>query len=61
MAERKWIAGAIKHPGAFTRKAKAAGMSVSGYASKVLKAGSKVSTQTKRQARLAQTLRSLNR
>lgn len=36
MAE-KWIQGAVKRPGAFTAKADAAGMSVSAYASKVLK------------------------
>jgi hypothetical protein len=55
-AKKKWIQGAIKHPGAFKKKASAAGMSTSAYASKVLKKGSKASTQTKRQAALAQTL-----
>lgn len=53
---KKWIKKAIKHPGAFTRKAKAAGMSVSAYATKVLKKGSKASPTTKRQAALAKTL-----
>jgi len=53
---KKWIKGAIKHPGAFTKKAKAAGMSVTAYANKVTKKGSKASTQTKRQANLAKTL-----
>lgn len=57
MAEKKkWIQSAIKRPGAFTKKAKAAGKSVSAYASSVLKEGSKASTRTKRQAALAQTL-----
>jgi hypothetical protein len=58
MAEKKknWIQGAIKRPGAFTKKAKAAGKSVAGYAASVLKEGSKASTRTKRQAALAQTL-----
>lgn len=56
MAKKKWIKGAIKRPGAFTKKAKAAGMSVSAYASKVLKKGSKADTRTKRQAALAKTL-----
>lgn len=56
-----WIAGAIKHPGAFTKKARAAGMSVSGYAAKVTKAESTASTTTKRQANLAKTLRGLGR
>lgn len=47
---KKFIAGAIKRPGALTAKAKKAGMSVSAYANKVTKPGSKASTQTKRQA-----------
>ena len=54
-----WIKGAIKRPGAFTKKAKAAGMSVAGYASKVLAKGSSASTRTKRQAALARTLRKM--
>ena len=60
-SKRKWIKGAIKRPGAFTRKAKAAGKSVAGYAATVLKPGSKASTRTKRQASLARTLRSLRK
>ena len=56
-----WIKKAIKHPGAFTKKAKAAGKSVSEYASSVLKAGSKADTQTKRQAALAKTLSKLRK
>lgn len=60
MAE-KWIQGAIKRPGAFTAKAKAAGKSTGGYARQVLKEGSKASTRTKRQAALAQTLSKLRR
>ena len=60
MAE-KWIKGAIKRPGAFTAKAKAAGMSVSEYANKVSKPGSTASTRTKRQAALAKTLKSFNK
>jgi len=58
---KNFIAGAIKHPGAFKAKAKAAGMSTSAYASKVTKKGSKASTQTKRQANLAKTLGKLRR
>ena len=45
----------VKHPGAFSAKAKKAGMSTSAYASKVTAKGSKASTQTKRQANLAKT------
>ena len=57
---KDWIQGAIKRPGAFTKKAKDAGMSVSKYANKVLKKGSKADTRTKRQASLAKTLRSFH-
>ena len=58
MAE-KWIQGAIKRPGAFKAKAKAAGKSTAGFARSVLKEGSQASTRTKRQAALAQTLSKL--
>lgn len=54
--KKRWIQSAITRKGAFTKKAKAAGKSVSEYASSVLKEGSKASTRTKRQAALAQTL-----
>ena len=57
--KKAWIQGAIKRPGAFTKKAKAAGMSVSAYATKVLKKGSKASTRTKRQATLAKTFKKM--
>ena len=56
MAGKNFIQGAIKHPGAFRAKAKAAGMSTSAYAAKVTKPGSSASTTTKRQANLAKTL-----
>jgi hypothetical protein len=52
-----WIKGAIKHPGALTRKAKAAGQSTSAFASK--HAGD--SGRTGKQARLAQTLSKLRK
>jgi hypothetical protein len=51
-----WIQGAIKRPGAFRRKALAAGMSTSENADHVLGKGSGADTTTKRQARLAETL-----
>ncbi|MCX8158641.1 MAG: hypothetical protein N3D73_03145 [Candidatus Diapherotrites archaeon] len=57
--KEKWIQHAIKRPGAFTAKAKRAGMSVSQYISKVLSKKSKASTRTKRQATLAKTLKNL--
>lgn len=49
---RKWIAGAIRRPGAFTRKARAAGMGVQAYARKKKGAAGRLG----RQARLALTL-----
>jgi hypothetical protein len=61
MAKSNWIQGAIKHPGAFTRKAKAAGKSVSEYATSALAEGSHASATTKRQASLAKTLRGLRK
>lgn len=53
---KNWIAGAIKHPGAFTKQAKAAGMSTAAYANKVTKPGSKASATTKKRANLSKTL-----
>jgi hypothetical protein len=52
---KNWIKGAIKHPGAFRKKAKAAGMSTRAYANKMKDAGG----TTGRQARLALTLMGL--
>jgi hypothetical protein len=45
-----WMQGAVKHPGAFTAKAKAAGVSVPAFAQKEAHAPG----TTGRQARLAQ-------
>jgi protein involved in polysaccharide export with SLBB domain len=55
-AKKKFISGAIKRPGALTRKAKAAGMSINEYCSQ-----SDLSTLSKRQCALAKTLRKLSR
>ena len=53
MADGHWIEKAVsKHPGAFSRKAKAAGMSTGAYARK--EAGAKGTTG--KQARLAMVL-----
>lgn len=49
---KDWIKGAIKHPGAFSAKAKKAGMSTKAYAQKEKGA----SGSTGKQARLALTL-----
>ena len=53
--DKNWIQGAVKRPGAFTKKAKEAGMSVQQFAAHVDKNKSKYSTRTERQANLAQT------
>ena len=52
---KDWIKGAVKKPGAFTAKAKIAGMSTAAFADKVTKPGSKASPKTKKQANLAKT------
>jgi hypothetical protein len=48
----KWIAGAIKHPGSFRKKAQAAGKSTAAFASEHAGDSGKLGQQ----ARLAQTL-----
>ena len=55
---KKWIHNAIKHPGALTAKAKAAGMSVSAFMAHPPK---RISDTTKRQINLAKTLKSFHR
>jgi len=55
---KKWIQNAIKHPGALTAKAKAAGMSVSAYIAHPPKG---ISTTTQRQINLAKTLKGFHR
>jgi hypothetical protein len=44
--DKNWIAGAIKRPGAFTKKAKKAGKTVSGMAAAVTKNPGKYSKLT---------------
>ena len=58
---KDWIQGAVKRPGAFTRKAKAAGQSVQQFAKTVDDNPSKYSTRTKKQANLAQTFASMKK
>lgn len=53
---RKWIAGAIKRPGALTKKAHAAGESVGEFCRHEHR-----STRTRRQCNLARTLRRVSR
>lgn len=55
---RNWIKGAIKRPGALTRKAKRAGKTVAQYVAGPPKG---ISKRTKRQIALAKTLRRLRR
>jgi hypothetical protein len=50
-----WIAGAVKHPGSFTKQAQSHGQSVQGFASKVTSHPDKFSTKTVRRAALAKT------
>jgi len=61
MAVRKWIKRAIRRPGAFTRKARAAGVSVAAFARRVRANPRRYSTRTHRQANLAVTLRRIGR
>lgn len=56
--KKKWIQGAIKRPGALTKKAKAAGKTVSQF---IASPGPNPSTQTKRQIALAKTLRKMRK
>ena len=58
MAKKKWIAKAIKRPGALKAKAKKAGKSVSAYCATL---PPRASTRTKRQCALANTLRNLRK
>lgn len=51
---KNFIAGAIKHPGALTKKAKSAGKSISDYCS-----GGNLSTQSTRQCNFAKVLKSV--
>ena len=51
-----WIAGATKNKGAFTRQAKAAGMSTSAFANKVLANKDDFNAKTEKRANLAKTL-----
>jgi len=55
---KKWIQNAIKHPGALTAKAKAAGMSLAAFEAHPPK---NISTTTRRQSNLAKTLKTFHR
>ena len=57
----KWIKGAIKRPGAFTKKAEERGMTATQFASKVTANPDEYDTRTVRQANLAKTLSKLRK
>ena len=62
MAEdKKWIQGAIEHPGAFKKKAEERGMSTSEFAEQVTSNPEKHDKTTVRQANLAKTLKKLRK
>ena len=56
----KWIKGAIKHPGAFTKKATAHGMTPAQFRAKVLAHKEDYPAKTEKQAQLAKTLSKLS-
>ena len=63
MAKVKWLKSTVMgmDKGAFSTKAKKAGMSTRAYASKVGQKGSGASTKTKRQAAFAKLLMSFHK
>ena len=58
-ADGKWSQKAIKRPGAFTKKAKAANMSTAAFGKKVRGNPKDYSSRTVKQANLAKTLSKL--
>ena len=58
---KDWIQGAIRRPGAFSEKAKNAGMTTRQYITHVLSPKSNADDATCRQANLAKTLMSMNK
>lgn len=58
----KWIQEAVsEHPGAFSKKAKSAGMSTAEYAAKVTSNPNEYDKKTVKQANLAKTLSKLRK
>lgn len=58
---QNWIKGAVKRPGAFTKKAKARGLTVAQFAAKVRANPDRYDDTTVRQANLARTLRKISK
>ncbi len=61
MPKKNWIAGAIKHPGAFTAQAKKRGMTVAQFANTVTSNPGKYDETTVKRANLAKALRGMSR
>jgi len=61
MANKSGIKIKPENKGAFTKKAKAHGESVQGYAKEVLAPGSKASPETKKQANFARNAKNWNK
>ena len=59
--DKNWIQGAVKRPGAFSKKAKEAGMSTDQYATKVSTNPEEYDERTVKQANLAKTLTKLRK
>ena len=59
--DKNWIQGAVKRPGAFTKKAKSHDMGVQQFAKYVDDNPKKFDSRTKRQANLAQTFASMKK
>lgn len=59
--DKKWIQGAIKRPGAFTKKAEERGISVKELAAKVTANPDEYDKTTVKQANLAKTLSKLRK
>jgi len=59
LSKKNSLKDKIKRPGAFRKKAKAAGMSTDEYAEKALGKGSKADARTKRQAAMAKAFKSM--
>lgn len=59
--DKNWIQGAVKRPGAFSKKAKEAGMSTAEYSSKVAANPEEYDKRTVKQANLAKTLTKLRK
>ena len=58
---QNWIKGAVKRPGAFTKKAESRGLTVAQFAAKVRANPDRYDDTTVRQANLARTLRKISK